>query len=50
MNAANPGIHTGGFVMESKNDVYALLPEQLYPPTLCVDKKMTFAEVLQALK
>ena len=46
MNATNPGIHTGGFVMESKNDVYALLPEELYPTTLCVDKKMTFAEVL----
>ena len=49
MNAANPGIHTGGFVMESKNDVYALLPAQLYPPTLCVDKKIPFADVLQQL-
>jgi hypothetical protein len=47
MNAANPGIHTGGFVMESKKDVYALLPARLYPPTLCVDKKMKFPEVLE---
>jgi hypothetical protein len=47
MNAANPGIHTGGFVMESKNDVYALLPARLYPCTLYVDKKMQFPEVLK---
>lgn len=46
MNAANPSIHTGGFVMESKRDVYALLPERLYPETIYVDKKKTFSEIL----
>ena len=46
MNAANPGIHTGGFVMESKWDVYALLPEQIYPETIHVNNKKTFPEVL----
>ncbi|MDR3712657.1 MAG: hypothetical protein P4L51_07570 [Puia sp.] len=39
MSAANPGIHTGGFVMESKRDVYALLPGRLYPETLYIDKR-----------
>jgi hypothetical protein len=47
MNAANPGIHTGGFVMESKKDVYALLPERLYPRTLYVTKKEEFPAVLE---
>lgn len=50
MNAANPGIHTGGFVMESKRDVYALLPEQLYPATLYVDKNRDFPNVLHLVR
>jgi hypothetical protein len=50
MNAANPGIHTGGFVMESKNDVYALLPERLYPCTLCVAKQMECEEILEQIR
>ncbi len=50
MNATNPGIHTGGFVMESKNDIYTLLPQELYPTTICVDKKMPFTAVLQELE
>jgi hypothetical protein len=49
MNAANPGIHTGGFVMESKRDVYALIPDRLYPCTLFVAKQMKFAAVLEQM-
>jgi len=47
MTAANPSIHTGGFVMESKNDVYALLSPALYPTTVFVEKKGTFTQVRQ---
>src|SRR5579871_15319 len=49
LNAANPGIHTGGFVMESKNDVYGLLPEGLYPRTVPVGKKIRFEELLEQM-
>lgn len=33
LTAANPSIRNGGFIMESKNDVYKLLPQGLYPAT-----------------
>ncbi len=33
LTAANPSIRNGGFIMESKNDVYKLLPQGLYPST-----------------
>lgn len=32
-NTANPGMKNGGFAMESKNDIYVLLPPQYYPKT-----------------
>jgi len=34
LTAANPAIKNGGFIMESKKDVYDLLPQPLYPRTL----------------
>ena len=49
LNAANPGIHTGGFVMESKKKVYSLLPQELYPPTVYADKNMEFTELLNRI-
>jgi len=33
LTAANPSIRNGGFIMESKYDVYKLLPEGSYPDT-----------------
>lgn len=33
-NAANPGITNGGFLMESKMDIYDQLPQGSYPTTL----------------
>ncbi len=33
LTAANPSIRNGGFIMESKKDVYDLLPEGSYPRT-----------------
>jgi hypothetical protein len=33
-NAANPFIRNGGFLMESKKEIYDLLPAHTYPPTL----------------
>ena len=40
--AANPSIVNGGLIMESKKDVYELLPKELYPAT-CFFKKGTYA-------
>lgn len=34
LTAANPKIRNGGFIMESKKDIYDLLPKQLYPVTV----------------
>ncbi|MDI9358524.1 MAG: hypothetical protein QM528_06230 [Phycisphaerales bacterium] len=31
---ANPSIYSGGFMMEKKHDIYALIPKELYPITL----------------
>jgi hypothetical protein len=33
-NAANPTIKNGGFLLESKKEIYDLIPENLYPKTL----------------
>ena len=32
----NPGIDMGGFFGERKSDIYALLPENAFPPTVKV--------------
>lgn len=34
INAANPGIRNGGFLMESKKEIYDILPFGSYPTTL----------------
>lgn len=33
-NTSNPSIKNGGFLLESKKDIYDLMPKQYYPPTL----------------
>ncbi len=33
-SATNPGIDTGGFLGESKMDIYSLIPEEWYPKTV----------------
>jgi len=33
-NTSNPLIINGGFLMESKKEIYDLIPQQYYPPTL----------------
>ncbi len=48
LTAANPSIRNGGFIMESKNDVYKLLPQELYPST-CYCEQGIDINVLLAL-
>lgn len=34
INASNPSIKNGGFLLESKKEIYDIIPSQYYPPTL----------------
>lgn len=45
-NAANPAIKNGGFLMESKKEIYNLLPQQYYPRTLLFKKNSSTAEII----
>lgn len=45
-NASNPTIENGGFVLESKEKIYQLIPKEYYPATLYF-KKETAADELK---
>ncbi|XZF12769.1 hypothetical protein ACTHGU_13360 [Chitinophagaceae bacterium MMS25-I14] len=49
LTAANPNIRNGGFIMESKKDIYDQLPEELYPATCRFDPGTDLQQVLQAI-
>jgi hypothetical protein len=38
-SASNPSIETGGMFFESKWDIFKLIPEQYYPPTILVKEE-----------
>ena len=44
-NASNPTIKNGGFIMESKKQIYNLIPQQYYPKTGLIAAGMSFTEV-----
>ncbi|MEO5776373.1 MAG: D-alanine--D-alanine ligase [Flavobacterium sp.] len=44
-NACNPTMKNGGFVMDSKIEIYDLIPQKFYPITKFVKEKMPFDEV-----
>lgn len=50
ITAANPGIKNGGLIMESKKDVYDLLPKQYYPTTCYVNPNTDIAIVEKLLE
>jgi len=49
-NAANPTIKNGGFLMESKKEIYDLLPKEYYPRTLLFKNDSNTAEILGQIK
>lgn len=49
LTAANPSIRNGGFIMESKYDVYKLLPANLYPATYYCKKGMAVDVVIESM-
>ena len=44
-NACNPTMKNGGFVMDSKIEIYNLIPQHFYPTTKFVKEKIPFDEV-----
>ena len=48
-NASNPTIKNGGFFMESKKEIYDLIPQKYYPKTIVVSSDENFDDILQKL-
>lgn len=48
-NAANPTIKNGGFFMESKKEIYDLIPPQYYPKTALVTENTSVDDVLKII-
>lgn len=46
-NTANPSIKNGGFFMESKMNIYALIPPEFYPKTHLITSGMNAQKLLQ---
>ena len=49
-NTSNPTIKNGGFLMESKKQIYDLIPAEYYPPTLFFETNTTATEILETVK
>ena len=49
-NASNPTIKNGGFIMESKKQIYNLIPQQYYPKTDLIIEGTSFTQVLEKVK
>jgi hypothetical protein len=49
-NACDPTIKNGGFMMESKMEIYGLIPQHFYPETKFVKEKISFDEVQSILE
>lgn len=48
-NTCNPSMRNGGFIMDSKNEIYNLIPQQFYPKTEFIKEKMPFDAVENSL-
>ncbi len=48
-NASNPTIKNGGFFMESKKEIYDLIPQEYYPKTLLFKAKEDLKIVLEKI-
>ncbi len=49
-NTSNPLINNGGFLMESKKEIYDLIPQQYYPATLFFKTGSNTDEVMAGIK
>ncbi len=46
-NTSNPAIKNGGFLMESKKEIYDLIPAEYYPPTLFFKRSTSPEEITE---
>ncbi len=44
-NASNPSMKNGGFIMDSKKDIYDLIPQKYYPKTELVKENSDFSVI-----
>lgn len=49
-NASNPSMKNGGFIMDSKIEIYDLIPQQFYPKTKIIKEKLNFEIVKNTLQ
>ncbi len=49
-NAANPTIMNGGFLLESKREIYHLIPPQYYPKTIFLGMKTALPQILPMME
>jgi hypothetical protein len=49
-NTCNPTMRNGGFIMDSKKEIYDLIPQQFYPKTKFVKEQIPFDEVVSILE
>ncbi|HEY0045818.1 MAG TPA: D-alanine--D-alanine ligase [Flavobacterium sp.] len=45
-NASNPSLKNGGFMAESKKEIYDILPDEYYPNTILIKAHQSFDDVL----
>lgn len=45
-NASNPKIKNGGFIMESKKQIYDLLPKKYYPKTILIQENTDLKKIV----
>ncbi len=48
-NSCNPTMSNGGFFMDSKKQIYDLIPQKYYPKTKFINEKLDFDVVLELL-
>lgn len=48
-NASNPKIKNGGFIMESKKQIYDLLPRKHYPKTILIKENLDLKDIVNLL-
>ncbi|TAE70820.1 MAG: D-alanine--D-alanine ligase [Bacteroidetes bacterium] len=49
-NASNPSIKNGGFLMESKKEIYDIIPEQYYPKTLLFSPNTNLSSIFDNIE
>lgn len=49
-NASNPTFKNGGFFMESKKEIYDLIPSEYYPKTLLIEPTETLETIQKKIK